>query len=93
MTSVNTSVLRDAKDKDPQGRVGRLQQADDRRSRRANHTGAQIKAFAIEDGVQIEPNFPLAVKHGNRFENVADTEVVKVHANMEFTAVAGDDNS
>ena len=58
-----------------------------------DHTGAEIKGFAIAQNVQIEPNFPLAVKHGNRFENVGDTDVVKVHANMEFTAVPGDDNS
>ena len=60
---------------------------------RGDHTGAVIKKFAIEQQVQIEPSFPLAVKHGNRFENVGDTDVVKVHANMEFTAVPGDDNS
>lgn len=60
---------------------------------KGEHTGAEIKAFAIAQKVQIEPNFPLAVKHGNRFENVGDTDAVKVHANMEFTAVPGDDNS
>jgi hypothetical protein len=60
---------------------------------KGEHTGAQIKAFAIAAGIAIQPNFPLAVKHGNRFENVGDTDVVKVHANQEFTSVAGDDNS
>ena len=60
---------------------------------RGEHSGAQIKAFAIAEGIAIEPDFPLAVKHGNRFENVGDTDVVKVHANQEFTSVAGDDNS
>ena len=60
---------------------------------KGNYTGAQIKACASKEGVQIEPSFPLAVKHGNRFENVTDSDVVKVRAHMEFTAVAGDDNS
>ena len=92
MTSVTPSALKDAKQKDPKD-VSVVFNKQTIEIPKGDHTGAEIKAFAIEDGVQIEPNFPLAVKHGNRFENVADTEVIKVHANMEFTAVPGDDNS
>lgn len=92
MTSVTPSAFKDAEDKDPKevSVVFNKQTID---IPKGEHTGSEIKAFAIEDGVRIEPNFPLAVKHGNRFENVGDTDVVKVHANMEFTAVPGDDNS
>ena len=60
---------------------------------KGENNGAQIKAFAIAEGIAIEPDFQLAVKHGNRFENVGDIDVVKVHVNQEFTSVAGDDNS
>lgn len=60
---------------------------------KGEHTGAGIKQFAIDESIEIKPDFVLAVKHGHRFENVADTDIVKVHANLEFSAVAGDDNS
>lgn len=92
MTSISPDVLKDAKKKDPKD-VSVVFNKQTIEIPKGDHTGAEIKAFAVEDGVQIESNFPLAVKHGNRFENVADTEVIKVRANMEFTAVPGDDNS
>ena len=60
---------------------------------RGPRTGAQIKADAIGTGVVIQHDFPLAVKYGNRYVNIGDADVVNVHPNMEFTAVAGDDNS
>ncbi|MFL0172330.1 hypothetical protein ACJH6H_03685 [Mycobacterium sp. SMC-21] len=60
---------------------------------RGPRTGAQIKADAIRAGVVIQQDFPLAVKQGNRYVNIGDADVVNVHPNMEFTAVAGDDNS
>jgi hypothetical protein len=60
---------------------------------KGEHAGAEIKQFAIKAGVDIKPDFVLAAKHGHRFENVADSDIVKVHANSEFSAVAGDDNS
>ncbi|GEP32273.1 hypothetical protein NSZ01_00410 [Nocardioides szechwanensis] len=60
---------------------------------KGEHTGAEIKQFAIDQRIDIKPDFVLAVKHGHRFENVADADIVKVHANLEFSAVAGDDNS
>lgn len=56
-------------------------------------TGAEIKAHAIEEGIDIQPDFVLAVRRGNRFESVGDGDEVKVHPNMVFTALAGDDNS
>jgi len=60
---------------------------------KGEHTGAEVKQFAIDQGIDIKPDFVLAVKHGHRFENVADTDIVKVHPDLEFSAVAGDDNS
>ena len=92
MTSAIPSTQKDAKEKDSKD-VSVVFNKQTIEIPKGDHTGAEIKAFAIEDGVQIESNFPLAVKHGNRFENVADTEVIKVHPNMEFTAVPGGDNS
>lgn len=92
MTSVTPSAVQDAKEKDPK-EVSVVFNKQTIEIPKGDHTGAEIKAFAIEDGVKIEPNFPLAVKHGNRFDPVGDADVVKVHANMEFTAIAGDDNS
>ena len=92
MTSVTPSAVQDAKEKDPK-EVSVVFNKQTIEIPKGDHTGAEIKAFAIEDGVKIEPDFPLAVKHGNRFDPVGDTDVVKVHANMEFTAIAGDDNS
>lgn len=57
-------------------------------------TGAEIKAAAIEQGVQIQPNFVLQLELPNGTSKViADTEEVKVHNHMSFTAIAPDDNS
>jgi hypothetical protein len=83
VTSVASSAAKDAKEKDPK-EVSVVFNNQTIEIPNGEHTGAEIKA---------EPNFPLAVKHGNRFENLGDADVVKVRANMEFTAVAGDDNS
>jgi hypothetical protein len=92
MTGVTPSVGENAEDKDPKD-VSVVFNKQTIEIPKGDYTGAEIKAAAIAGGVKIEPNFPLAVKHGNRFENVGDTDVVHVHANMEFTAVPGDDNS
>jgi len=92
MTSFTPSVERVAKEKDPK-EVSVVFNKQTIEIPKGEHTGAAIKAFAIEDGVKIESNFPLAVKHGSRFDPVGDTDVVKVHEHMEFTAIAGDDNS
>lgn len=57
-------------------------------------TGAEIKAAAIEQGVNIQPNFVLQLELPNGTSKViADTEKVKVHNHMSFTAIAPDDNS
>jgi hypothetical protein len=57
-------------------------------------TGAEIKAAAIEQGVNIQPNFVLQLELPNGTSKViAETEEVKVHNHMSFTAIAPDDNS
>lgn len=57
-------------------------------------TGAEIKAAAIEQGVQIQPNFVLQLELPNGTSKViADGEEVRVHNHMSFTAIAPDDNS
>jgi hypothetical protein len=59
-----------------------------------NMTGAEIKAAAIEQGVQIQPNFVLQLELPNGTSKViADIEEVKLHNHMSFTAIAPDDNS
>jgi len=56
-------------------------------------TGLEIKAEAISQGVDIQPNFQLSVKQGNRYEVVGDMQTIKVHRDEVFLAVAPDDNS
>lgn len=57
-------------------------------------TGIEIKMAAIEQGVQIQPNFVLQLELPNGTSKViADSEEVKVHNHMSFTAIAPDDNS
>lgn len=92
MTSVSSSVQQDAKGKGPKDVVVVFNKQTIEIPK-GEHTGAEIKAFAIEQGVRIESSFPLAVRHGNQFNPVGDSDVVKVHEHMEFTAIAGDDNS
>jgi hypothetical protein len=56
-------------------------------------TGLEIKQDAISQGVQIQLNFPLSVKHGDRYVPVGDDEPIRVHEGEKFLAVAPDDNS
>ncbi len=57
-------------------------------------TGAQIKAAAIAQGVQIQPDFALfELKGQGTLKQVADDEEVTLHPNQKFRAVAPDDNS
>lgn len=57
-------------------------------------TGAEIKTAAIEQNVQIQQNFVLQLELPNGTSKViADTEEVKLHNHMSFTAIAPDDNS
>jgi hypothetical protein len=56
-------------------------------------TGLEIKQDAISQGVQIQLNFPLSVKRGDRYVPVGDNEPIRVHEGEKFLAVAPDDNS
>lgn len=56
-------------------------------------TGLEIKQDAIDQGVQIQLNFPLSVKQGDRYVPVGDGETIRVHEGEKFLAVAPDDNS
>ena len=57
-------------------------------------TGLQIKRAAIEQGVSIQLDFHLSVVGSDGKEDpVGDDESVKLHYDLKFFAVAGDDNS
>lgn len=57
-------------------------------------TGAEIKDAAIAQGVQIQPTFVLQLEQPNGTSKViGDTDPVRVHNHMSFTAIAPDDNS
>ncbi len=57
-------------------------------------TGAEIKAAAIAQGVEIGADFNLfEVKGEAPLDPVADDKLVTLHPNQEFRAVAPDDNS
>lgn len=56
--------------------------------------GAEIKATAISQGVNIQPDFGLfEVKGPGNLKPVGDTDEVTLHPNQKFRAVAPDDNS
>jgi hypothetical protein len=55
--------------------------------------GAEIKTAAIAQGVEIQPDFCLFVKRGERWEQVGDDQEITVHDGEVFRAVAPDDNS
>ena len=58
------------------------------------HTGADIKRVAIEQGISIEEDFVLSVEYEPRKTKIiADEEVIVVETGTCFTAVADDDNS
>lgn len=56
-------------------------------------TGLDIKRAAIAQGVAISENFQLSVKRGKHYDVVGDTDEVPVRKDLEFLAVAPDDNS
>jgi hypothetical protein len=56
-------------------------------------TGLQIKEAAIAQGVQIEANFSLAIRHHGRTEPVRDNQEIQLHEGESFVANAADDNS
>jgi hypothetical protein len=56
-------------------------------------TGLEIKQAAIAQGVDIQLDFKLSQKVGDKFKPVKDDERVTINKNSEFSAIAGDDNS
>ena len=57
-------------------------------------TGAEIKAAAIEQGVDIQPNFALFVDLANgTSEPVKNDQEIHIHPHMSFSAIAPDDHS
>lgn len=57
-------------------------------------TGAEIKAAAIAQGVQIQQNFVLQEELPNGTSRiVGDKDRVKLREHLRFTALAPDDNS
>jgi Multiubiquitin len=56
-------------------------------------TGLEVKRAAIAQDVQIQLDFQLSVRHGDRYEVIGDADTITVHENEEFLAVAPDDNS
>lgn len=56
-------------------------------------TGLEIKQAAIEQGVQIQLNFQLALLKNKKRKIIADDEIVRVKDDREFRATAADDNS
>ena len=58
------------------------------------HTGADIKRVAIEQGISIEEDFVLSVEYEPRKTRIiANEDVIVVETGTCFTAVADDDNS
>lgn len=58
------------------------------------HTGADIKRVAIEQGISIEEDFVLSVEvEPRKTRIIANEDVIVVETGTCFTAVADDDNS
>ena len=58
------------------------------------HTGADIKRVAIEQGISIEEDFVLSVEYEPRKTRIiANEDVIVVETGTCFSAVAYDDNS
>lgn len=57
-------------------------------------TGAEIKAAAMAQGVNIQANFVLQQELANGSSKViGDGDTVRIHPYLSFTAIAADDNS
>lgn len=57
-------------------------------------SGLQIKEAAIASGVAIQLNFVLAEERPDGTSKIiGDTDIVKLHDCMEFSAIRDDDNS
>ena len=63
---------------------------------KGEYTGADIKAAAIAQGVDIQLGFILSLMKGQSEEKpriIGDGDTVKIHEHMAFRAVDSDDNS
>jgi len=59
-----------------------------------DYSGFQIKEAAIAQGAaDIGMDFVLSVQRGNHYVVVGDDDIIHIHANLDFVAVTGDDNS
>ena len=57
-------------------------------------TGLEIKQAAIAQGVLIQLSFVLYEELGNHHtKTISDSEMVTVHPQSRFVAIANDDNS
>lgn len=57
-------------------------------------TGAEIKAAAIAQGVQIQLDFVLQLERPNgEFDTIGDADELNIRKGLSFTAIAPDDNS
>ena len=56
-------------------------------------TGMAIKEMAINQGVEIQLDFPLFIVTPRGLDPVGDDEAVIVHEKQQFRAVTPDDNS
>jgi hypothetical protein len=57
-------------------------------------TGAQLRATAISQGIQIQPDFLLFEIEGHGHQKpIDDADIIHLHPHQDFRAVAPDDNS
>lgn len=60
----------------------------------AKQTGSNIKKAAIEQGVDIEPDFVLSIERGGgKTDLIGNDEHIVVKPDDRFLAIANDDNS
>ena len=60
----------------------------------AKQTGASVKKAAIEQDVNIKPDFVLSIElGGGKTKLVGDNEEIVVHEGERFLAIENDDNS
>ena len=60
----------------------------------AKQTGSSIKKAAIEQGVDIKPDFVLSIERGGgKTDLIGNDEYIVVKPHDRFLAIANDDNS
>ena len=60
----------------------------------AKQTGASVKKAAIEQNVNIKPDFVLSIElGGGKTKLVGDKEDIEVHDGERFLVIENDDNS